>query len=109
MEEAILGVGCIDQDLFHLLDANGGDTASQEELVRAGWCFIFLLDIFYFGFCPWNRKRMEIESQFHVIFPAFAEMDEDEDGEITQEEFIKVKFRSVFNEKHFSTLEISVT
>ena len=36
MEEAILGVGCIDQDLFHLLDANGGDTASQEELVRAG-------------------------------------------------------------------------
>ena len=24
------------QDLFHLLDANGGDTASQEELVKAG-------------------------------------------------------------------------
>ena len=29
------------QDLFHLLDANGGDTASQEELVKAGKCFFF--------------------------------------------------------------------
>ena len=27
------------QDLFHLLDANGGDTASQDELVKAGQCF----------------------------------------------------------------------
>ena len=31
------------QDLFHLLDANGGDTASQEELVKAGRCFFFSL------------------------------------------------------------------
>ena len=29
------------QDLFHLLDANGGDTASQEELVKAGKSFFF--------------------------------------------------------------------
>ena len=51
---------------------------------------------------------MEIESQFHVIFLAFAEMDEDEDGEITQEEFIKVKLGPVLNKKHFSTLETSI-
>ena len=37
------------QDLFHLLDVNGGDTASQEELVKAGqdhfWWNTFLLFI----------------------------------------------------------------
>ena len=101
------------QDLFHLLDANGGDTASQEELVKAGRCFFFSLPaeillewslffrnfIFSFLLLPKiNQPKYLVEleknpvgSLFDESISAFAEMDEDEDGEITQEEFIKVK------------------
>ena len=35
----------------------------------------------------------------YLTVSAFAEMDEDEDGEITQEEFIKVKASSNSNER----------
>ena len=90
------------QDLFHLLDANGGDTASQDELVKAGQCFAITEERSSKQKIKKGRKKQVLVLTFlhcflkerqiydNVGVSAFAEMDEDEDGEITQEEFIKV-------------------
>ena len=58
------------QDLFHLLDANGGDTASQDELVKAGQCFAITEE--RSSKSKIKNKRRKKSSSFY-IFTLFSE------------------------------------
>ena len=54
------------QDLFHLLDANGADTASQEELVKAGGSFFFSPFVVEHTFLLVRINLLNPKSRFHM-------------------------------------------
>ena len=82
------------KDLFHLINEENADEASQELLaqsgmLKAGYILIYLYLIHI-------EMPFATSHQYLIFLLAFNEMDENHDGQVSEEEFIEVELYSNF-------------